>query len=580
MKIDTKRLDHIIEEVLEEVLSEQSFVRDGDEATLDRINKQRTPVSVEPVKPPEWAETYFKSNPGLREKYTKAYSDPNFRARADAHDAKVIANNKKYALNKKKGNVTIRQPQLTSVQLMGNKVLDDWYKNTSPEDRAMKDYSGNPSARAKFYKKMEKRAKEKGGNLDVSKLGDDDVYGDGGTLGLTPDAAPGTWDDPLGYKGQTQFKFQKDIVGKPGEKIDSERLKRRSKDFEGFHAGDLNISPEMAGTIEDVGTFILPTNALEAVISLVPFGKLFGLVGKQGTKIAEKEVAKELVSQGVDKAVAQRIAKARMDYFAKEAAEKAAAKKLATKGGIKPGGVLSPSSRLSQKPPKPGFLGRSKVEIQDMTKNLKNFASKYLGPETVNKAMRNASGKGFKEGAKGFAKGLAGQLHPMHRLFGSSWHGAPMTYVLAKIYNAQKGSEFDQEALAELRDILGLKTLADVERAKIWSDKEVRRQNKEAYELDRKLMRGGSTADRSADIIIDGLINSGMVNTIDSYNINVMRELIKSMKSDPAYGSNRVKFPTEEEFIKALKAKGIKLDIDTPLVKEHIVNLVMETLGY
>jgi hypothetical protein len=573
MKIDTKRLDYIIEEVLEEVISEQSFVRDGDDATLDRINKQRTPVSVEPVKPPEWAETYFKSNPGLREKYTKAYSNPNFRARADAHDAKVIANNKKYAFNKKKGNVTIRQPQLTSVQLMGNKVLDDWYKNTSPEDRAMKDYSGNPSERAKFYKKMEKRAREKGGNLDVSKLSDEDVYGDGGILGLIPDAAPGTWDDPLGFKGQTQFKFQKDIVGKAGEKIDSERLKRRSKDFEGYHAGDLNISPETAGTIEDVGTFILPTNAAEGAIGLVPFGKLFGLVSKYGVKTAQKEVAKELVSQGVSKEVAEKVAKDRMDYFAKEAAEKAAAKKLATKGGIKPGGAISPSSRLSQKP---GFLGRSKVEIQDMTKNLKNFASKYLGPETVNKAMRNTK----RLSGKGVAVRTLGQLHPMHRLFGSGVSGAGATYVLAKIYNAQKGSEFDQETLGELRDILGLKTLADVERAKIWSDKEVRRQNKEAYELDRKLMRGGSTADRSTDIIIDGLINSGMVNKIDSYNINVMRELIKSMKSDPAYGSNRVKFPTEEEFIKALKAKGIKLDIDTPLVKEHIVNLVMETLGY
>ena len=120
MKIDTKRLDHIIEEVLEEVLSEQSFVRDGDDATLGRINKQIVPP---PMKAPEYdKEMYFNSFPGLREKWTKKYnSDPAFKRFADAHDTKVIANNKAYAAEIKSGRgLTLRRPQLTSVQLMGN----------------------------------------------------------------------------------------------------------------------------------------------------------------------------------------------------------------------------------------------------------------------------------------------------------------------------------------------------------------------------------------------------------------------------------------------------------------------------
>jgi hypothetical protein len=38
---------------------------------------------------------YFKANPGLREKWTKAYSDPRQAARMNAHDTEALAFNRK-----------------------------------------------------------------------------------------------------------------------------------------------------------------------------------------------------------------------------------------------------------------------------------------------------------------------------------------------------------------------------------------------------------------------------------------------------------------------------------------------------
>ena len=95
----------------------------------------------------------------------------------------------------------LKKAKLTTVQMLKQGQIINWYKNTSPEDRRMKDYSGRPSARAKFYKEMDKVAKAKGGSLRSAEHDSDSVWG----------ASFGTWDDPLGLTGQTGMKFQKDI---------------------------------------------------------------------------------------------------------------------------------------------------------------------------------------------------------------------------------------------------------------------------------------------------------------------------------------------------------------------------------
>jgi hypothetical protein len=563
MKLDLEYLDLIIKEEIQNVLSEQSFVRDGDDATLDRINKQRTPVSVEPVKPPEWAETYFKSNPGLREKYTKAYSNPNFRARADAHDAKVIANNKKYALNKKKGNVTIRQPQLTSVQLMGNKVLDDWYKNTSPEDRAMKDYSGNPSARAKFYKKMEKRATGKDASLDVSKLDSDDVYS----------ADTGTWDDPFGLSGQTQYKFQKDIVGKPGTKIDPERLKDRSKDFRGSFGSDMD--PETAGTIEDIGSFILPQNVAE-----IPFYMVGGpAAGKAtaaftrwlGSKIGRSTVnklTKQLVKQGVPKEYARKKAAEHVQKLAQEKAQKYAHKK-ARKGLSK---IKKPDTGEVTKIDKfvgirnPGSLGKR--------------PAKFLSKPGLAAQMKSPTFKKMMDGLKN-VKGF----NP-DKAFSGTRAMAGLPFLTKKVGYTSQLALLAYKGCGKNRDCndAAFKVIKDIDpefAAAVGGEGGVRKLRQDAIKNEKASRAEFEKTENAIKNSKPGDIIKNYKRMFDDVGFEegetVDRAELKNYFSVYAKKYGRAKVGEYQQFLDYLKQKGIKVKDQT--IREHIIESVMKKLG-
>jgi hypothetical protein len=513
MKFDLEYLDLIIKEEIQNVLSEQ-------------------------VSAPEYKkEMYFKSNPGLKEKWTKAYSDPNWKARADKEDTAALEFNKNNLGAIRSGRTKAR---MTSVQRLGNEALNDWYKSTSPEDRAMKTVSGKASARAKFYKKMEKKAKGKDASLDVSKLDSDDVYS----------ADTGTWDDPFGLSGQTQYKFQKDIVGKPGTRIDPEKLKDRSGDFEGYHAGDLGISPETAGTIEDIGTTLLPTNIAEVPFSIVPFAKggtvAFKVAVEQAAKHQVRKQAKKLVSQGMSKKAAKELAKKQVAKGLTKKMKNAVVKK-----GINP----ASKSLVKSKPKflsKRGFAAQMKSptfkKMMDGLKNVKGFK-----PDKAFSSARAMAGVPFLTKKVGYASQLA----------------------LIAYKGCGKDRDCNDAAFKVIKDI-------DPEfAAAVGGEGGVGKLQKDAIKNEKASRAKFEKTENAIKNSKPGDIIKNYKRMFDDVGFEegetVDRTELKNYFSVYAKKYGRAKVGEYQQFLDYLKQKGIKVKDQT--IREHIIESVMKKLG-
>tara|TARA_R100000808_G_scaffold423_1_gene2301 strand:+ start:4236 stop:5951 length:1716 start_codon:yes stop_codon:yes gene_type:complete len=571
MKFNSKYLDQIIKEEIENVLLES----DG------------APVYDK--------EMYFKSNPGLREKWTKAYSDPRRAARMNAHDKKTLAFNKKNIDAIRAGKIKAR---MTTVQQMGNKAIADWYHSTSSEDRAMKTRTGAPSARAKFYDKMRAMSRAKGEEVDIAGMDADDVF--------TQEPAGWRWTDPLGLSGQRQFKFQKDIID--GDEVSPEKLADRADDFEGWHAGDLGISPEWAGHIEDIVTTFAPTSIHpgEIALSILPGGKAAkGVVkgvgktlkgvqripgvkstmkGIKKTKDAakagleklsknarlERKLTNDLVKQGVPKQFAQQKAREHIIKMSQKKAEKA---------GIKFGDKIK---RKATPGLGPDDVTKVMPKVKDPLRDriIKQLKVKPGRGKAALRQLKNKLGKieGFK--LDPMTKGLSVGGFIKNRITGKGLLGAKTSYALSVAYRALgKNETTDREILSVVREYAGKigvdlpGTDRDVRRFMKNAHDDFKRENTKYYKLDNELKSNKGSVDqqsRNQDRIIDDL----ELEEDTEINVNELKRYFNSLHKR----HGRAGVGDWKSFLEKLKKRGYKVE-DLEL-KENIVNLVMEKLGY
>ena len=468
---------------------------------------------------------YFDSFPGLQKKWESKYTDPEFKQKADSADAEALKWNKNNIEAIRSGR---KEAKLLTIQKMGNNELDDWFKNTSAEDRAMKDYSGKPSARAKFYKEMEDRQRKKapGGagdlgvdNLDVSKLGDDDVY----------DVETKGWrnEDPLGLSGQGMMKFQKDIVGRPGDGgISPEALKRRSKAVRGIGS---NINPETAGALEDVVTTILPSEISDIPLTLALPGLAKG-AGKAATKGIKKGIKKIKKSPG----------KAPRINF--------------NKGNIK------------------------SLQSREATQIIKNIDSSKF-----DKLLKSVSDKVPR------AYGLKDELFggsAIGSLLGKA--SAPGIYALSTIYRGLgKNETLDREILGKVRkwatedapiiSDLGFdfSTDKDVRRLLKSANETYKKSQEDIFKIDSHLKKnkGKKNVPKNHDFLIKQLID-GEVFPRGDIDEKILKRWFNGKKEKFGPGLGEYK-----DFLKKLK-QAYKQNINENMFKEHIVNLVIEKFGY
>ena len=431
-----------------------------------------------------------------------------------------------------------KKAKLTTVQMLKQGQIDDWLKNTSPEDRRMKDYSGRPSARAKFYKEMEKVARAKGEDLNVSKMGDDDVF--------SQEPAGLRNEDPLGLSGQRGFKFQKDTGGK---RISMKDLKKRSGDFHSNwtgHAGDIfgtgiGVDPETAGTIEDIGTTLAPTELSDIPLSIAAPG-----AGKAAVKTGAKAV-------------------------------KSVKRKVLSKGKPKlPGGKAQPGSPKKHVKLNPDKIKRKRAKQTGDTQQMRKID---LDPSKLKKLKGKLKELGVKvaKAPDQFTpltlknlkdSGLGSTIKTI--LFSKA--GAGTIYTLHTAYKALgKNETLDKEILGAIREKLNLKSDKDARRIgkassnayeksqaenrkmeNIFKDKRISKKDRQLKAIDELI---------KADVFPGGKIDEKL---LKPYFTDLNRRLGTSATG------------TYESFLRNLETRLKSKN----QVKEHIVNLVMEAFGY
>ena len=508
---------------------------------------------------------YFDSNPGLKEKWEKAYSNPNWKKNADKHDREAIQFNKDNLRAIRRGRI---KPKLTSVQKLGNDAIDEWYKSTSAEDRAMKTYSGEDSARAKFYDQMRRKSAAAGEEVDIAGMDDDDVF--------SQEPAGFRNEDPLGLSGQRQFKFQKDIIGRPGEKgISMKDLKDRSGDFQGASAADLGISPEAAGTIEDIGTTLMPTKLTDIPAYAVggPIaGKALGKAGSWAlSKAGQKVMQRRLVKMGVPKARANTIVKRTVEKKAKEKAAQAAQK------------ALNKNVKLSSKlKPDAKFLSTKSPTLSKAMKGLKNV-------------------QGFKPNAwmkdpawKGLGGGTAKFLNNMLLTKGG---GGTITALYIAGKGCGKNRACEEGVMGVLRDNFPeeLGKLSDAQLRIMQRDAikagDKRRDNMMAVDASIKNSKGGNSKDPNDKIIKNN--QEKIIKQLElSPNASIDPEELKSYFGDYRSEYRRSKMGSWPQFLKRFKEMNPGVTFLDPKKleeqaerayqshKNNIIESVLYKLGY
>jgi len=470
-------IDQIIEEEIQNVLLE-----DEDAPDYEKINA-----------------LYFKFNPGLKEKWTKAYSNPVRAKRMRLHDNAAIAFNMKNRDAIEAGGTKAR---MTTAQEIGNKEIAHWYRNTSSKDRAMKTQSGSPSARARFYKKMEKHSAAAGEKVDIAGMDDDDVF--------TQEPAGWRWTDPLGISGQRQFKFQKDIPGAPGHKISAEELADRSSDFgsswEG-HAGDiwgtgLGVGPKVAGFGEDVVTSVWPTSLAELPFYLIPGGgvaKKAFTATKATLRQAEKRTAKELMKKGMPKQAAKEYAKKRVARIAAEEKKRVLASRLKKVGErLKKGTDFA--KQAAKKGTVKGFVKKAAPKF---------FSKKTPTLDKLLKGFKNV--KGFKrEAMKVSGKGFWGKGGAIAYNAFYSKYGYATTVLAIAAKGCGKNRTCDEEVLSHIkmhaRGVLpDDATALDATRLMAAAEKKYKAEMEKYNVLDNKIK-----SSKSAEQIAKELMKKGM----------------------------------------------------------------------